>query len=70
MKQIQLTQGKFALVDEDMFEYLSRWKWRAQIMLNGRLIHLGYFTDPVEAAKAYDEAARKYHGEFASLNFD
>lgn len=27
MKQIPLTQGKFALVDDDDFEWLSQWKW-------------------------------------------
>src|SRR5688572_20605420 len=29
MKQIPLTQGKFAIVDDDMFDYLSQWKWTA-----------------------------------------
>ena len=28
-KQIQLTQGKFAIVDEDVFDYLNQWKWNA-----------------------------------------
>lgn len=27
MKKIPLTQGEFALVDDDMFAYLSQWKW-------------------------------------------
>lgn len=26
-KEIQLTQGKVALVDDDWFDYLSQWKW-------------------------------------------
>lgn len=29
MKQIPLSQGKLALVDDDDFEYLSRFKWAA-----------------------------------------
>ena len=28
----------------------------------------GYFSEPIEAAKKYNELALKYHGEFAKLN--
>jgi hypothetical protein len=45
-------------------------KWRAGISYEGKHIHLGMFDDEIEAAKAYDEAAKKYHGEFAVLNFE
>jgi hypothetical protein len=41
----------------------------AQIRAEGRLHHLGYFADPVEAARVYDEAAVHLHGGFARLNF-
>lgn len=44
-------------------------KWKVQIRVNGKLIYLGLFTDELAAAKRYDEAAIKYHGEFAQLNF-
>ncbi len=44
-------------------------KWRARIRFEGKIIHLGYFHSEIEAAKARDRAARKYHGEFACLNF-
>jgi hypothetical protein len=158
MKQIQLTQGKFALVDDNDFDWLNQWKWcaafngglwrairtkydnnikttvfmhreimglcgdggqevdhrnrngldnrrdnlrvcnhsenvcnrkvqkhtsiykgvywntsrkgwQALIRSNLKSHYLGVFNSEVLAAKAYDEAAQKYHGEFAALNF-
>lgn len=157
MKQIPLTQGKFALVDDSEYDYLMQWKWyakkgrntyyacrndnscsgqktirmhrqimgvfdsqikidhsdgnglnnqtsnlrqctnsqncmnsrvgknnklgikgvclhratnkyQASIRANGNKVYLGLYKTEEQAAKAYNEAAVKYHGEFARLN--
>lgn len=44
-------------------------KWAAYICPNGSKIFLGRFANAEAAARAYDEAALKYHGDFARLNF-
>jgi hypothetical protein len=44
-------------------------RWAAKIKHRERCIWLGRFKSETEAAKAYDEAAGKYRGEFARLNF-
>ena len=44
-------------------------KWMAMIGFQKKRIHLGYFRSEIDAAKAYDQAARRYHKDFASLNF-
>ena len=42
--------------------------YKSAIKLNKKTIYLGYYIDPIDAAKAYNDAALKYHGEFANLN--
>lgn len=43
-------------------------KWQAQICNAGKRYHLGYYKDIREAAKAYNNAAKKLHGNYAILN--
>lgn len=43
--------------------------WRARITFNGDQIALGQFKTQEEAARAYDEAARKFHGAKAHQNY-
>jgi hypothetical protein len=52
-KGVSMTYGKY---------------WFAQIGINGKRKRLGTFENEIDAAKAYNEAALKYHGEFALLN--
>jgi len=39
--------------------------WQASITVNRRKIYLGSYADPREAARAYEQAARRYAGQFA-----
>jgi hypothetical protein len=48
--------------------YARDGRWRAQLKINNKMLHLGYFSSKHEAARAYNEAAIKYHGDFARLN--
>lgn len=41
----------------------------AMIKTHERIIYLGCFRTEIEAARAYDRAARLHHGGFANLNF-
>lgn len=44
--------------------------WYVKIMLNKKSHNIGSFETEIEAAKAYDRAAKRLHKDFASLNFE
>lgn len=43
-------------------------KWAAKIQVNKKTIHLGYFHSEVQAALAYNKAAKQYFREYAVFN--
>ncbi|MGD9109503.1 MAG: HNH endonuclease [Phycisphaerales bacterium] len=43
--------------------------WVARITVNGRRMYIKSCKSEIDAAKAYDAAAKKYYGKFAYLNF-
>lgn len=47
----------------------SRLRWLARIYPQGKQIKLGRFVSEEDAALAYDDAARRYFGDYAALNF-
>jgi len=55
-------------VYKGVYFYKRTGKWKAQIAINGKNIHLGYFASEVEAAKAYNDKAIAFFCEFANLN--
>lgn len=74
--RLNLTNSYYRKSDKaSRFKGVSRDKrsslglWIAHIMVHRRGIHLGQFMLEEEAAHAYDEAAKKYFGEVAYLNF-
>lgn len=46
----------------------SNHKWRAAIRENGKANYLGLFDNENQAARVYNEAAKRVYGEFARLN--
>lgn len=50
--------------------YWHKYRWRAVIKKEGRIIVIGHFDSELEAAKAYDAKAKELFGQYARLNLE
>ena len=68
----QIDAGRFERKRASQYRGVWWWeerqKWVAKICVNYRSRTLGYFDAEIDAAKAYNDAAIKYHGDSAKLN--
>lgn len=69
--QNQMNRGKFAKAysrHKGVSWHIRDKRWVSKIKANGKQINLGNFLTEDAAAKAYDEAALLYFGDFARIN--
>lgn len=64
------TSSKYLGVSLVKSKYKDRiyFTWRAQIAKDGVKFHLGCYKTEIEVALAFNNGAKKIHGEFACLN--
>lgn len=64
-KRISTTTSKY----KGVHWRADRNRWRVEVGRSPRT-YVGLFKSEIDAARAYDEAARKYFGEYARCNFN
>lgn len=62
MKEIVLTQGQVALIDDEDYEWLSRWKWCAD-RKNGKCSYYAVSTHMGKRIRMHNLVYKKYNSE-------
>lgn len=68
IKNYTKSKNKKSSIYKGVSYYKRVKKWQASICCDNKPTWLGHFKTEVEAAIAYNEAAKRLHGEFAHLN--
>lgn len=63
-RPVKTSSSKYLGVNVEEGKYII-----AYVQVNKRKVRLGTFKTEEDAARAYDEAAKKHYGEFANVNF-
>lgn len=59
---------RYNMSTKGIYYHRQSQKWCARLKIENKRISLGYFYTKEEATAAYDEAAKKYFGDFAKTN--
>ena len=62
------SKSKYTSKYKCVYWHEKRQRWIAKMQANNKYIWIGTYNNEEDAARAYNEAARLHHGEFASLN--
>ena len=70
MKQIKLTQNKFAIVDNDDYEYLNQFKWYAAKKVNQNIFYACRMSKTINGERYIVQMHRVIMGNIAGVVID
>lgn len=61
LRSVSNQQNQFNRINKGYSWHKPLNKWRSQIMINGKKLHLGYYDNEEDAKQSYLDAKLKYH---------